>query len=339
MTYARHNYLVQPEDQIPPALLIQKVGPTDLYNIRWAYSTLPKGVTSAEEAQYLENIIREQDTVAWYRYNKPHYEVIGPGSTQDVVENKDPIRSSILGLKNLERVMQLLPLVNQHEKDYALLERLYEKTLDMWVNDMRHVMSLIGGYTIQYKSPAQEGAMYQPIAWAEQEAALNFVLLQAFSPPDWLAHPPFLKNTHYSTQQDQLMERQITLLLELLNPKRMQRLEYMEDALGFKQASKRIRATLQNHLFKALNQKELVIDARTQELQKAYVNYGIMGMDYALGQVSGRTDATAYSYRSVCLLRSELAILKRQISKSLHKKMDATTLAHLKMMLKVLDSV
>jgi hypothetical protein len=37
MTYARQNYIVQPEDNIPPNLLIQKVGPADHYQIKWGY--------------------------------------------------------------------------------------------------------------------------------------------------------------------------------------------------------------------------------------------------------------------------------------------------------------
>ena len=33
MTYARHNYIAQPEDHVPPSLLVQKVGPMDIHHI------------------------------------------------------------------------------------------------------------------------------------------------------------------------------------------------------------------------------------------------------------------------------------------------------------------
>src|SRR5690606_32275833 len=41
LNYARFNNLVQPEDNIPPHLLIQKVGPTDIYNIQYGYTEFP----------------------------------------------------------------------------------------------------------------------------------------------------------------------------------------------------------------------------------------------------------------------------------------------------------
>lgn len=60
MTYARHNYLVQPEDHISPGLLIQKVGPTDVYNIIWGYKPFPNINEPYEEWPYLEDKIRQQ---------------------------------------------------------------------------------------------------------------------------------------------------------------------------------------------------------------------------------------------------------------------------------------
>src|SRR5690606_4753338 len=35
MNYTRQNNVAQPEDSIPPSLLNQKVGPMDIYNIKW----------------------------------------------------------------------------------------------------------------------------------------------------------------------------------------------------------------------------------------------------------------------------------------------------------------
>ncbi|MBU3026070.1 zinc-dependent metalloprotease, partial [Zobellia galactanivorans] len=101
------------------SLLIHKVGPTDKYYIKWAYSPCYRCSTKEEE-EYLEQLIEQQDTIPWYRYNKSRQEIIGPGATNEVVENNDPVRSTALGLQNIKRVFTLLPKVNKTEKDYAL---------------------------------------------------------------------------------------------------------------------------------------------------------------------------------------------------------------------------
>src|SRR5690606_6683417 len=37
MSYSRHHHIAQPEDSIPPSLLLQRVGPMDHYQIKWGY--------------------------------------------------------------------------------------------------------------------------------------------------------------------------------------------------------------------------------------------------------------------------------------------------------------
>src|SRR5690606_28015783 len=114
MGYARHNHVVQPEDNIPPSLLIQKVGPMDAYQIQWGYGTLDKNG--------LDDLVRLQDSIPWYRYNLNQFEVLGPGSGNEVVDNDNPVASAELGLLNIKRVIELLPKVTRYEKDNALLE-------------------------------------------------------------------------------------------------------------------------------------------------------------------------------------------------------------------------
>ena len=75
MNYARFNNIPQPRDSVPPSLLVYSVGPTDRYNIQWAYTEFPEGTN---EKTALEQIVRVQDTVPWYRYNNTQFEVVGP---------------------------------------------------------------------------------------------------------------------------------------------------------------------------------------------------------------------------------------------------------------------
>src|SRR5690606_5713180 len=69
MSYARHNYIAQPEDSIPPSLLVQKVGPADAYHIQWGYQEFGGARSPEDELPYLEALIGQQDSVPWYRYN------------------------------------------------------------------------------------------------------------------------------------------------------------------------------------------------------------------------------------------------------------------------------
>ena len=113
MTYGRHNYIVQPEDSIPPTLLIQKVGPTDVYNIKWGYESFPNINNPQDELPYLEKMIRQQDSIPWYRYNISNYEKTGPDCSNEVADNNNPIKSTELGLRNMKRVIELLPTVTK----------------------------------------------------------------------------------------------------------------------------------------------------------------------------------------------------------------------------------
>src|SRR5690606_33009943 len=183
-----------------------------------------------QETFFLENLIRQQDTVPWYRYNISRYEARGPETTDEVVDNTDPVQSAALALKNMERVIKLLPKVNSNKKDYALTQRLYDKTLNLWYNQMRHVMSLIGGYTIQYKSGGQLGNIFTPIPRKKQIEAMDFLLNNVFTIPNWLSSPEVVKRTSHTLNDDRISIIQALLFLELIGAYRMDRLRYMEQS-------------------------------------------------------------------------------------------------------------
>lgn len=271
MGYARHNNIAQPEDNVPPSLLIQKVGPMDHYNIRWGYREFPKGMSSMEKADQLERMVRIQDSVPWFRYNSGQYEVIGPAATNEVVETNDPIRAMSLGLKNLERAMVLLPDVCRNDPDASRLERIYGEALELWYNSMRHVLSLIGGYDIQYKSMGQTGNMFTPIPREIQEKALFFLIKEAFDPPNWLAQPVFMDQIRYSSYPDEVLAFQQLLLIEMLRPQRMKRFEQMERFTGYQGILNWYLGQFQEKLFHELMDGTGRVGRRKQELQLLYI--------------------------------------------------------------------
>tara|TARA_R110000868_G_scaffold54251_1_gene169858 strand:- start:8219 stop:10441 length:2223 start_codon:yes stop_codon:yes gene_type:complete len=313
MTYARHNNLAQPEDSIPSSLLIQKVGPTDSYSIRWAYTPFETKAIDRNESDFLERIIREQDTVPWYRRSISHAEIIGPGATNEVVESNDPVRGTELALKNLERTMALIPKINKFKNDYQLAERLYGKGLDLWQNQMRQVLSLIGGFDIRYKVPAQDGTMYTPIPLEEQYKALDYFLLHAFNPPKWLAYPEWKKGLDYSTYPDRLTELQINLLADLLSAMRMKRLEYTSENLQQQRLFGKVISQIQSVLFSELKEGNREIEGRRQELQKFYLERVLFGIEYKGLQSMGDAKRSVYSQKIKSIFRYELHELQKLI--------------------------
>jgi len=339
MTYARHNYVVQPEDSVSPSLLIQKVGPTDVYNIRWAYTPFYKSETVYGEAEFLEAIIREQDSIPWYRYNRTKNEIIGPGTTDEVVENDDPIGSTELGLKNIQRVIELLPLVNQNRKDFEFMERLYRKTLELWYEEMRHVLSLLGGYTIQYKSGSQGGNMFTPIPLDVQEKALDFFLLHSFSPPEWLTNPIWRTSITYSTYPDQVTDFQLRLLNDLLSHRRLKRLEHLEDSWQYKEVTKTFMSKIQKSLFQELYLNRIVVMPRRQEIQKRYIEKLCFGITYDGEHSIGDKRNSLYTNYSKSLFVGMLLSLEKTISKKKKLKMGDITFGHLERIKKEIGKI
>ena len=337
MTYARHNNLVQPEDGIPPSLFIQKIGPTDSYSIRWAYTPFETKAIDLNDSDFLERIIREQDTVPWYRRSISFAEIIGPGATNEVVESNDPVRSTALALKNLERTMALIPKVNKFQNDYQLAERLYDKGLDLWQNQMRQVLSLIGGFDIRYKVPAQDGTMYTPIPLEEQYKALDYFLLHAFNPPKWLAYPDWKIGLDYSTYPDRLTELQINLLADLLSAMRMKRLEYTEENLQQLMLSEKVISQIQAGLFSELKEGNREIERRRQELQQFYLERMLFGIEYKGLQSMGDAKRSVYSQKTKSIFRYELGELQQLIVETL--EIQENNKGHLLLLLKTLSKL
>lgn len=333
MGYARQNNIVQPEDSIPPYLLIPKVGPADIYQIQWGYGNLGKNS--------LEDLVRLQDSVPWYRYNLNLFEVLGPGSGNEVVDNDNPVASAELGLQNIKKVIELLPVVTQNEDDNVLLERLYDKTLRFWNQEMEHVLTLVGGYTIQYKSGRQQGPVYNPIPKEQQINALEFLTRNAFKVPSWLSHPEFSQRIRYSSGDETLLKYQMNLLKSVLSLLRLGRLEQMEQSgKPYNGLFKSIVSTLREGMFKDFDNIQSM-DFRTLDLQRAYISTLLEGVEQHKSNLESNNgnNETPYSSYIQSVFLSELKILKLNLERGLKSKKNEIVKVHMQYCLKLLESV
>ncbi|MBA6153095.1 zinc-dependent metalloprotease [Gelidibacter maritimus] len=339
MNYTRYNNIVQPEDSISPSLLIKKVGPADIYNIEWAYTEFSKSISENEKEETLEGMVRLQDSIPWYRYNNTLFEIIGPAASNEVVETKDPVRSTNMALKNIKRVIALLPIVCSDQKDNARLERLYKKTLKLWWNHMKHVLTLIGGYDIHYKSINQPGKLYTPINWKIQEEALDFLLENVFDPPHWLTEPEFEVRTMYSTYPDYVVSYQQQLLIDMLDAARFKRLNYLETLSDHKGSVRDYLTKLQTGLFKELSGNVVAKNRRKQEIQKTYIDMLVMVLEKKRMTFDAESKYFDYPDYIKGHIMEQLLILKAEIVGWLNNNKDAPTVGHWEFCLKKLNTL
>lgn len=339
MNYTRYNNIVQPEDSISPSLLLQKVGPTDIYNIKWAYTEFPKSITENEKKTELERMVRLQDSVPWYRYNNTLFEIIGPSASNEVVETNDPVRSTKMALKNVERVIALLPSACRDQKDNARLERLYKKVLELWGNHMKHVLTLIGGYEIHYKSINQSGNLYDPIDWEVQEEALNFLLENVFNPPHWLIEPKFESRIKYSTFPDYIISYQQQILLDMLDVARFKRLNYLETLSDHKGSVQAYLSKLQTGLFEEINSNTGNRNRRKQEIQKTYIDMLVIAVKKERITFDAESQYFDYTDYLKGHIMEHLIILKADIEHWVNKNNDAADLGHWMLCLNKLKTV
>lgn len=339
MNYTRANNIAQPEDSIPPSLILQKVGPTDVYNIKWAYTEFPDGISPNKVEAALEQIIRWQDSVPWYRFNINKFEIMGPAASNEVVETNAPIKSTKLALKNLKQVIELLPKVTSDQTDNARLERLYDKTLELWHNHMQHILTLIGGYDIHYKSINQPGNLYTPITRETQKEALEFLLDHAFEAPDWLTEPSFHTKTKYSTFPDKFLVYQQRLVMELITAPRLKRLEQLESAPGNEGFIKTYLDQLQYGLFNELKGQTVHANRRRQEIQMTYIDQLIRILEQERTIIDPQKRFFSFSDYSKGLVMQQLMNLKTDIKKRIKINKQPHNIANLNLCLRKINTI
>ncbi|MEX0907844.1 MAG: zinc-dependent metalloprotease, partial [Gemmatimonadota bacterium] len=145
MDYSRFNYVAQPEDSIPPALLVPDIGPYDRFAIMWQNKPIPGAATPDDEWATLDQWSRMQDTIPWFRWQTA--DATAPvDELTEAVGDADAVKSSGLGMRNLERVVaSLLRVAERPGQDYTLLDELYGNAVAQWGRYNGHVAAVVAG--------------------------------------------------------------------------------------------------------------------------------------------------------------------------------------------------
>lgn len=321
MDYSRFNYVAQPEDQIDPADLVPKIGPYDKWATMWGYKPIPGATTPDEEKPTLDAWAREQDKTPWYRFSTAGSRGADPGELTEAVGDADAIRATMLGLKNLQRVVELLlPATSQPGQPYDDLEELYGRLLGQWVLEMNHVAALVGGFQSQQKHAGQDGVRFVPIPRERQAAAAKFLNENAFTTPAWIIKPEILRRIEPSGVLERIRTSQQRILLSLLSNARFTRLveqEALDGPLAYRATD--FLADVRRGIWRELDSPSVRIDPFRRNVQRAYLE--IMA-DKLNGRQPVGDDQRPF-------IRGELQALDRALAAAMPRAGDRATRLHL----------
>jgi hypothetical protein len=273
MDYARFNYVAQPEDGIDPVDLIPKIGPYDIFCIKWGYTPIPSAKTPDDEKPTLNEWCKVQETTPWLRFSTAGTRGTDPGEETEAVGDIDPVEATRLGIKNLKRVVDMLPgAVLKPGENYDQLDHMYTAVWSQLRLELGHVANLVGGYDSEPKVGPVPGVRFTPISEARQKAAVKFINENLFKTPVWIQPVEILRKVEPTSGQARLLALQQGILSSLLAQARTARLQEHEAILGPKAYTvAELLADLRAGVFGELMAEPVKVDPYRRNLQRAYI--------------------------------------------------------------------
>ena len=275
MDYSRFNYVAQPEDKIPVEDLVPRVGVYDTWATVWGYKPISGANNPDDEKHVLDQWAREQDKTPWFRFSTSGSAGSDPGDLTEAVGDADAIKSSGLGIKNLQRVAKmLLPATTGKEGEtYEDLAELYGRMLGQWVLELNHVAAIVGGFNSQEKYVGQEGVVYVPVPKQHQAEAVRFLVDNAFATPTWAVDRDILRRIEPIGVLSRVRNAQSGVMNNLLSSARFARLveqEAIDGATSY--GPTELLGDVRKGIWKELDSPQVKIDAYRRNLQRAYLD-------------------------------------------------------------------
>lgn len=334
MDYSRFNYVAQPEDSIPPELLIPGVGPYDRFAVMWGHKPIPGARTPDDERPTLDQWARMQDTIPWYRFTTDDASN-DPYALTEAVGDEDAVKSNTLGMRNLERVASsLLAVAERPGQNYDLLNELYSNVVGQWGRYNGHVAALIGGAYTQERYGT--GPRFDPVERERQEEAIAWLSENAFRVPDFLLDPDVLRRIEPYGVVGRIRQAQAGVLNSLFNETRLNRLIEYEAMAPAGQAYTLgdMLSDLRGAVWGELRQNRVRIDVYRRNLQRAYIE----AIDRTLnpppqppqGGPFGQNQPPRYAGDARAALRGHLAELDQAAQSAIGRAGDEMTRLHLR---------
>ncbi len=337
MDYSRMNYVAQPGDK---ARLIPKIGPYDIFATEWGYKPLPNARTPDDEKMELDRIAARQVTNPMLRFGNADASQDPGRQTEDI--GSDPIEATTLGLKNLSRVLDyIVPATSKYGEDYRPLTEMYNELIFQRLNEIMHVVAVIGGVNQTNYNYGRGPAVYTPVPTDLQRRAVRFLLENHFSTPRDLIRPDILNRIESAGAADRILMAQRAALNSLMSEARAKRMVDQE-AIA-RDGSKPYTLTmlmddLRRGLWSELSApgtKAIRIDPYRRNLQRTYINLlgakiappSSSALPFGGGILTVSGGGTQSELRP--LSRAALLATKAALQTALKKPADAATRAHL----------
>jgi hypothetical protein len=223
MDYARFNYVAQPEDNITTRGLYPRIGDYDKWAIQWGYKGIPDTKNEEEDKKILNKwaIDSLKNPRLWFGGEGQNSDP--RAQTEDLSDNA--VKASEYGIKNLKRILPMLPEWTREEADqYDNLEEMYGQLVGQFGRYMGHVSKNVGGVYETFKSIEQTGDIYEATPKAVQKDAVEFLNRQLFATPTWLLSKDILNKFSNPGTEGSVGTLQANTLKSLLSAARLFRL-------------------------------------------------------------------------------------------------------------------
>jgi hypothetical protein len=336
MDYSRFNYVAQPEDSIPPHLLIPEVGPYDRFAIKWQNRPIPGANTPDEEWPTLDAWSRMQDTIPWFRFSTDDA-TADPFDIMEAVGDADAVKSSGLAMRNLERVMgSLLRVAERPGQDYTLLSELYGEAVGQWGRYNGHVAAIIGGAESWERYGT--GIRFVPMTPAQQREAIRYLNRNAFRVPAMFLDTEVLRRIEQEGVVQRIRGAQAGVLNSLLAASRLNRLVEYEALAGPRGGAYTVAeflGDLRTGVWSELAQSSPRVDVYRRNLQRAYMEAADRTINppappAGASPQAAAAAAAARNSDARALLRGELVELQRSVQSAIGRTNDPMTRLHLR---------
>ena len=223
MDYARFNYVAQPEDNITTRGLYPRIGDYDKWAIQWGYKGIPDTKNEEEDKKILNKwaIDSLKNPRLWFGGEGQNTDP--RAQTEDLSDNN--VKASEYGIKNLKRILPMLPEWTREEADqYDNLEEMYGQLVGQFGRYMGHVTKNVGGVYETFRSIEQPGDIYEATPKAVQKDAVDFLNKQLFVTPTWLLNKDILNKFSNPGSEELVSTLQANTLKSLLSAGRLFRL-------------------------------------------------------------------------------------------------------------------
>lgn len=328
MDYARFNYVAQPEDSIPEENLFPKIGEYDRWAIEWGYrfdgSQDPEQEKLFDRKMVSDSLARNPRL--WFGADNRETGRKDPRcQTEDLGD--DAMQASILGIKNLKRILPNLPeWTKESEGGYEELTEMYKAVKNQYFRYIQHAMMNIGGVYSTPKSQSDSGSVVQPTPIAKQKEALAFFDRELFDTPHWILDNNVTSLVSEPKQPDFVEDLQIKAINKLLDIKKIDDLLANQNQFSGKAFPlDDYIAMIHKSIWKELRTPSPAMDSYRRNLQKAYI---ASAQNILLSTDADQTETDAFS-----LVRADILKLQKEITQALPRVKDKLSRYHLEDML------